>query len=91
MTPPQEVNVGCGTRKRAQDYGGRCDCITNDGPSEEMADGTGHSPPYAVSEAPVNQIGRKKCDPGQKEAKVVKSPKPLKMGVNSPVTSRIYA
>jgi len=56
-----------------------------------VADGTGHSPPYAVSAAPVKQNHVKNRDLGRKEAKVVKSPKSLKMGVNSPVTSRIYA
>jgi hypothetical protein len=56
-----------------------------------MTDGTGHHPPYAVFEVPVKRFGLKNCDPGPKEAKVVNSPKPLKMGVNSPVTAQIYA
>ena len=56
-----------------------------------MTDRAGHASPYAVIEAPVKRSGRKTCDPGRKEAKVVNSPNLLKMGVNSPVTARIYA
>jgi hypothetical protein len=40
---------------------------------------------------PVKRLGRKTCDRGLKGAKVVNSPKVLKMGVNSPVSARIYA
>jgi hypothetical protein len=56
-----------------------------------MTDRTGHHPPYAVSEPPVKRFSVKNCDPGRKKAKVVNPPKPLKMGVNSPVTAQIYA
>ena len=57
-----------------------------------MTDRAGHPPPYAVFDGTgqTNQAV-KTCDPGRKEAKVVNSPKVLKMGVNSPVTARIYA
>jgi hypothetical protein len=42
-------------------------------------------------EAAVKWMGRKTCDLGPKQAKVVNSPKVLKTGVNSPVTTQIYA
>jgi hypothetical protein len=56
-----------------------------------MSDGAGHPSPYVFFETPVKRIGRKNCDPGRKGAKVVNSPNLLKMGVNSPVTTQIYA
>ena len=51
----------------------------------------GHASPYEVFEISVKPEGIKTCDLGPKEAKVVKSPKVLKTGVNSPVTTQIYA
>ena len=56
-----------------------------------MSDGTGHPTPYEFFEIPVKRIGIKNCDLGRNGAKVVKSPKVLKMGVNSPVNAQIYA
>ena len=56
-----------------------------------MADWTGHAQPYEFFETPVKPQALKTCDLGRKEAKVVNSPKVLKTGVNSPVTTQIYA
>jgi hypothetical protein len=55
-----------------------------------MSDGTGHTSPYEFLEMPVKRKRLRNCDLRPEEAKVVNSPKVLKMGVNSPVTSRIY-
>jgi hypothetical protein len=46
---------------------------------------------YAFFAMPVKRKHRKTCDPLRKGAKVVDSPKLLKTGVNSPVTTQIYA
>jgi hypothetical protein len=56
-----------------------------------MTDRARHATPYEVSEIAVKPEARKTCDLGRKEAKVVDSPKVLKTGVNSPVTTQIYA
>jgi hypothetical protein len=56
-----------------------------------MAERAGHALPYAVIDAFVKRCGLKTCDRGPKQAKVVDTPNLLKMGVNSPVTARIYA
>ena len=56
-----------------------------------MAYWTGHAQPYEFFDTPVKPKALKTCDLGRKEAKVVNSPKLLKMGVNSPVTAQIYA
>jgi len=56
-----------------------------------VADGTGHAQPYAVFTVPVKRRARKTRDLGPNQAKVVTSPKLLKTGVNSPVTTQIYA
>jgi hypothetical protein len=102
MTAPEEVDVG-GNRRghdnqaclpkpqapgpKPRTQGGEGDYSAAEG----MTDRTRHHTPYAVSEAPVNPLGLKNCDPARKKAKVVIPPKVLKMGVNSPVTARIYA
>jgi len=56
-----------------------------------MTDRTGHVRAYEVFEISVKAEGLKNCDLARKGAKVVKSPKVLKMGVNSPVNAQIYA
>jgi hypothetical protein len=56
-----------------------------------MADWAGHAQPYEFFETSVKPKAIKTCDLGPKEAKVVTSPKVLKTGVNSPVTTQIYA
>jgi hypothetical protein len=56
-----------------------------------MSDGAGHVSPYEVFEISVKPKRLKTCDLGLKGAKVVNSPKVLKTGVNSPVTTQIYA
>jgi hypothetical protein len=91
MPSPREVDVRQDACHRANQEGRRGKDFADDETTEGVADGTGHYPPYAVFEAPVKRSGRKSCDPAGKEAKVVKSPKVLKTGVNSPVTARIYA
>jgi hypothetical protein len=50
-----------------------------------------HAQPYEFFETPVKPTAIKTCDLGLKGAKVVTSPKVLKTGVNSPVTTQIYA
>ena len=88
---PGKVDVGQNAGNGANQEGGRGEHLADDEATEGVANGTGHHPPYAVLEAPVKPGGLKTCDLGLKEAKVVSYPKVLKTGVNSPVTTQIYA
>jgi hypothetical protein len=91
MPSPREVNVRQGACHRANQEGRRGQDFADDEATKRVADGTGHHPPYAVFKLPVKRRVIKTCDLGPKQAKVVRSPKVLKTGVNSPVTARIYA
>ena len=64
---------------------------TDNGATNGMTVRAGHPPPYAVIAVPVKPEAGKTCDPARKQAKVVNPPNLLKMGVNSPVTTQIYA
>jgi len=88
---PGEVDVGQHASQRANQKGRGGEDFADYEATEGVANGTGHHPPYAVLEAPVKPGGLKTCDLGLKEAKVVSYPKVLKTGVNSPVTTQIYA
>jgi len=91
VTAPREINVGKRAGNRADQQRRRGQDLPDDEAPKGMADRTGHVRAYEVFEISVKAEGLKNCDLGRKGAKVVKSPKVLKMGVNSPVTARIYA
>jgi hypothetical protein len=56
-----------------------------------MANRAGHVLAYEFLAIRFKEKRLKNCDLGPEGAKVVNSPKLLKMGVNSPVTTQIYA
>lgn len=60
-------------------------------PPNACPTGLGIGSPYEVSATPVKPGGRNTCDPAQKQAKVVTSPKVLKMNLKQRVDARIYA
>ena len=91
VSAPREVDIRQCAGDGAKNQGRRGQHLADDEAAKGMADRTGHVRAYEFSAISVKANRLKNCDPGRFGAKVVISPNLLKMGVNSPVTTQIYA